>query len=269
MSTHGAAAGAGVWTNPIDGSEMVFVPAGLFGMGISPAELEKALHACKVPVPYHGNFADGVPATEPFVPGFWIGRYAVTNRQFATYLTDAPHGTPDEETAFHKDRIARAAGTAGDFPASLITWLEAADYCRWAGGRLPMEAEWEKAARGTDRRWFPWGNNVDPLRANTIETSHPFPDGVPVTKFAEWASPYGCIQMAGNISHWCADWYEPTAYAAEGWASQPRGPSYGTAKCIRGGDTTRPLVFARTSCRDYADPHLRPEFTGFRLVIDK
>lgn len=250
MSTLGAVPGGGIWTNPADGSEMVFVPAGTFGMGISPAELQNALHACEVPTPYHGNFADEVPATEPSLPG-------VLDRTIR-----------GDETVYHRDRIARAGRTAGDFPVSLITWLEAADYCRWAGGRLPTEAEWEKAARGTDRRWFPWGNNVDPRRANTIETSQPFPDGVPVTEFAAWASPYGCIQMAGNVSHWCSDWYEPTAYATGGRASQPRGPSYGTAKCIRGGSTTRPLVFARTSCRDYADPHIRPEFTGFRMVID-
>jgi formylglycine-generating enzyme required for sulfatase activity len=79
--------------------------------------------------------------------------------------------TPDEETAYHRDRVALAADTAGDSPVSLITWLEARDYCRWAGGRLSMEAGWEKAARGTDRRWFPWGNNVDPQRANVPLTT--------------------------------------------------------------------------------------------------
>lgn len=99
-----------------------------------------------------------------------------------------------------------------------------------------------------------------------METSHPFPDGVPVAQFAEWASPYGCVQMAGNVSEWCADWFDPHAYSCPA-GRNPAGPAHGTQKVCRGGSTNKRLVFARTSCRDYGPPHKRLDFTGFRLVV--
>lgn len=257
------------WTNPIDGSVMVYVPAGPFRMGLSAEELVAVLTRCGVPEVYHGNFTDETPERQVDVSGFWIGVHAVTNEQFAAFLRSSgrlDRPPEDEELGFHYERIGRVASGNKGYPVSLITWHEATAYCEWAGGALPTEAEWEKAARGTDGRAFPWGDEPDPARANTAETSHPFPDGIPVDRFAEWASPYGCVQMAGNVSQWCSDWFDPRAYSRSA-GRDPVGPAHGTQKVIRGGGTDNRLVFARTSCRNYGPPHKRLSFTGFRLVI--
>jgi iron(II)-dependent oxidoreductase len=248
---------------------MVYVPAGLFRMGVSPERLERVLARCNVPPHKQGLFSDETPEREPFVSSFWVGVHAITNEQFAQFLKhtgklDQP--SEDREIRFHYDRIARAASEHGGYPVGLVTWHEAVAYCSWAGGALPTEAEWEKAARGSDGRLFPWGNEPDTNRANTIETSRPFPDGIPVDRLAEWKSPYGCLQMAGNVSEWCVDWYQPTAHAT-GSLHDPAGPDYGNQRVHRGGSTDKGLVFARTSCRDYAPPDRRPDFTGFRLVV--
>ena len=257
------------WTNPIDGGLMVYVPPGPFRMGLSPTDLAAVLTRCGVPEVYHGNFADETPDREVDVSGFWIGVHAVTNEQFAAFLRavgklDSP--PEDEELRDHDERIVRVASRNQGYPVSLITWYEAAAYCEWAGGALPTEAEWEKAARGTNGRAFPWGDEPDPQRANTVDTSHPFPDGIPVAQFAEWASPYGCVQMAGNVSEWCADWFDPRAYARPA-GRDPVGPAHGTQKVTRGGETDKALVFSRATCRNYGPPDKRLAFTGFRLVV--
>jgi formylglycine-generating enzyme required for sulfatase activity len=238
-------------------------------MGICAADLVAVLTRCGVPESAHGNFADETPDRQVDVSGFWIGAHAVTNEQFAAFLRATGKLDPppkEEELRYHSERIVRVASGNQGYPVSLITWHEAAAYCEWAGGGLPTEAEWEKAARGSDGRAFPWGDEPDPQRANTIETSHPFPDGVPVGQFAEWASPYGCVQMAGNVSEWCADWFDPGAYSGP-VGRNPAGPAHGTQKVCRGGSTARPLVFARTSCRVFGPPHKRLDFVGFRLVV--
>jgi iron(II)-dependent oxidoreductase len=156
----------------------------------------------------------------------------------------------------------------GDYPM-LVTWYDANAYAKWAAGSLPTEAQWEKAARGTDGRVYPWGNAWDPECAVGMErTHHRFKAGMfPVGSSPKGASPYGVEDMAGNVWEWVADWYE---YACYGHApgKNPAGPATGSHKVLRGGDSMWDERFSRCACRMPMPPHVRDWVkTGFRCVI--
>ncbi len=152
-----------------------------------------------------------------------------------------------------------------DYPVSGITFYEAQAYAKWADCELPTEAQWEKAARGNDKRIFSWGNDFNKNKINSIESSYPFPDGIKVSEKSDYCSPYGCVQMCGNVSEWCLDFYEAShyEYMPDKNPCDLRGGQY---KVIRGGGTNKNFVFARTSSRNFANPQARPDFVGFRIV---
>ena len=137
-----------------------------------------------------GEFFMGDDAVKTYVKTFAIDPFPVTNFQFQKFL---PQHRFHPEKAYH--------------PVVQINWYEAAAYACWAGVRLPTEAEWEKAARGTDRRLYPWGEAFDVSRCNTLESM--LKDTTPVDHYPTGRSPYGCYDMAGNIAEWTADWYDP------------------------------------------------------------
>lgn len=187
-------------------TELVAIPAGSFTMGSASGP------------------ADERPEHRIDLPAFSIERTPVTNRQYAEFLNAVGPGTegrryydPDDNDA----RIHRNGATwtpdagAAQFPAVEPTWYGAREYCRWIGRRLPTEAEWEKAARGTDRRRFPWGNGaVDRTRAFYAAG---WKDFVPVGALPSGASPYGVLDLAGNAWEWTSSAYKPYPYnAADG-----------------------------------------------------
>lgn len=174
--------------NPIDGAEMVWVPAGAFCMGSSDDDITAVMRA-------HPDwdarwFAQERPQRQVDTPGFWIYRYPVTVAQYRAYCDAAGAPMPAEP----------AWGWNDDHPMVNVSWDDVTRYAEWAGATLPTEAQWEKAARGTDGRWWPWGNSWEPERcvnpSNTTSTC-------PVGSRPEGASPYGVLDMSGNVWEWC------------------------------------------------------------------
>ena len=146
-----------------------------------------------------------------------------------------------------------------------VSWYNAAAYSRWARVRLPTEAQWEKAARGTDGRKFPWGNEWDKSKcANSMGQS--LSSTKPVGSYASGASPYGVMDMAGNVWEWCADWYDANFYA-KAPTRNPKGPSTGAFRVLRGGSWCRDLELNfRAAYRLIIDPAFRLNYFGFRCA---
>ena len=148
-------------------------------------------------------------------------------------------------------------------PAFGIIGSEANGCCRWLGKRLPTDAEWEKAARGVDARPYPWGDHWDPQAANTTETGSGPP--VLVGSFPEGASPYGVMDMAGNLAEWVADYYDPTYYSHSP-AHDPSGPTQVLDHGLRGGSWDSPKEQVTTYFRDSSHSVLPNDRVGFRCV---
>jgi iron(II)-dependent oxidoreductase len=222
-----------------DEGEAVLVPAGEFAYGIHQSRVEQILN--QLNQPKEPLFATEVVPAVTSVRDCYIDRYPVTNRQFAAFMKATGHPAPLNwnEPRWNKP----------DQPVVAISYRDAATYARWAEKRLPTEQEWERAARGTDERTWPWGNEFDRRRCNCKEL------GVKCTtevgKMTGGVSPVGAYDMAGNV-------WELTSGDWEGFG-----------KAIRGGSYANPAAYCRTTCRWGIDPDLRGStWLGFRCVMD-
>ncbi len=227
---------------------MVFVPAGEFVMGSTLDDLR------------HQADTDEWPQRRVWVDDYYIDVHEVTNAEYKRFV-DSLHIEPPPRWVDGNYGV----GEDG-FPVVSVTWYEARAYAEWAGKRLPTEAEWEKAARGTDGRRFPWGDEFDPHRCNNGDRLMPimqFPDGV---------SPYGCFDMAGNAAEWVEDRYAP--YPREPGQTLPGDiadrtwPYRGDRRVYRGGSWNSFGRYLRCANREAAPPGKRWMYVGFRCAMD-
>ncbi len=218
--------------------DMILIPAGLFRMGSDAG-----------PAPSR-------PMHTVYLDTYLIDRTEVTIADLEAYRA-AVHAVmaASDELSAQGDK---------SLPAFGISWSEADAYCRWLGKRLPTEAEWEKAARSVDGRQYPWGNRWEPQAANTagLEEGH----AVPVGAFPEGASPYGVMDMAGNLAEWVADYYDPAYYS---YASDhnPAGPTQVLDRGLRGGSWDSPREQVTTYFRDSSHSVLPNNRVGFRCAL--
>src|SRR5688572_29241331 len=206
-----SAAPAELKTSAQDGMQMVYVPAGEFLMGTNGPE----------------NWAS-TPAHKVYLDAFWIDRNEVTNAMYAKCIQAGkcvdPLAAPGLNPYFGKP--AHAAD-----PVIYVTWYDAQNYCAWAGRRLPSEAEWEKAARGTDGRTYPWGEQLPAIELLNFDGNIGQP--IAADRYILGASPYGALNMAGNVREWVSDWFSVVYYRDLPYAN-PHGPESGTRKSLRG-----------------------------------
>ena len=231
-----------------DGAPMVLVPAGEFTMGSPDGVGEKEEH------PQHTVDLDA----------FYIDQYEVTTEQYAQFMSATGHSAPEFWDQVDSSRD-------GKKPVIGINWDDAQTYCDWAGKRLPTEAEWEKAARGTDQRTYPWGDtNLDSRIANFGKDwdSEVYAERLKaVGSYERGKSPYGAYDMVGNVSEWGADWYDKDYYGKSP-QKNPHGPSSGVLKVLRGGSWLDSPTYLRSALRYWFNPAYRYANIGVRCAQD-
>jgi formylglycine-generating enzyme required for sulfatase activity len=242
-----------VWVSPKDGAEMVYVPAGEFLMGSTDADIAALVK--EHPTWKAEELAGEQPLFRAHLPGYWIDKCEVTVARYRKFCRETGR----------EMRPAPPWGWQDDHPIVNVMWYDASAYAKWAGKRLPTEMEWEKAARGTDGRQYPWGNAWDAGKcANGSNSS----TTKPVGSYPAGASPYGALDMAGNVYEWCADWGDREAYRryAKGDLTPP---SSGKGKVRRGGSWVQsiPSLF-RCAFRLSYLPDFRSVLNGFRCARD-
>jgi eukaryotic-like serine/threonine-protein kinase len=259
------------WTSPIDRATLVCVPAGEFLMG---ATADDPLAR-----------ADEKPQHHVYLDAYWLDRTEVTNANFAKCMA-AGACRPKVYDTETKAYVSYAVDPRyQDYPAFLYEDDVAAAYCRWAGRRLPSEAEWEKAARGTDERLFPWGNEIDcahatyadcTLSANLAQPNLNGPrcgysyfcNTTSVSAHPTGASPYGALNMAGNVWEWVVDWYAPDYYAHSP-TRNPTGPTSGEYRVRRGGGNKSWEQDVRVTARaGESVTHFFDSQLGFRCALN-
>lgn len=223
---------------------MIYIPEGYFSMGTNSTDSE-----------------DQQPMHYVYTSAFYIDRQEVSNAQYNKFLEATSHAKPRfwDDVRFNQP----------DLPVVGVSWFDAMAYARWKGGRLPTEAEWEKAARGNDGRLYPWGAkwargfHLYFVNVYGVEDNYPFTG--PVDYFESGASPFGLLNMAGNVWEWCLDWYDKNYYKISP-ELDPQGPEKKRMKVVRGGSWVNTLDDITLTRRGRNFPHIKNKLYGFRIV---
>jgi formylglycine-generating enzyme len=239
-----------------DGAPMILIPAGTFPMGVPSGDRDGG--------------RDEYPRHEVLLDTFAIDTFEVTNSRYLDFVKATGHRVPQNpknptRNLWQGDSI---TDSLADRPVINVDWYDADAYCTWAGKRLPTEAEWEKAAKGTSDKRFPWGN-VEPTAKHLNYNQRWIGEKtlMPVGSYEAGKSPYGVYDMAGNVWEWVNDWYDPRYYEKSP-NKNPKGPESGTKKVIRGAGWPNETPSVRIFTRVESDPTIRNESTGFRCATD-
>ena len=192
---------------------------------------------------------------------FWIDRYEVTNDQFKNCVSNGTCKPPEKTEEFLNNDFAK-------HPVVYVNWHQAQEFCMWAGKRLPTAAEWEKGARGEDLRNYPWGNAWDRSKANFRGMEDGYEGSAPVGSFESGKSPYGVYDLSGNVWEWVADWEHDWAYLKTRPTKNPKGPSTGKVKGIRGGSFGSWANKLRFAYGSTFNPNWSDSGIGFRCAMD-
>jgi len=279
--THAPAAGVQIVRPSPHGR--VRVPGGTFVMGSSPAQMAHSIELCE----------REIRATQCHDNEYFIGMVRAEGQAHPVTLSTFDLDRTEVTVADYARCASAGACAAADLssddarygrpelPVTHVRWDDAGAYCRWTGGRLPTEAEWEYAARGADGREFPWGNTYNPHLANhgawaadPFDATDGFAGLAPVGSFPDGATPLGLLDMAGNVAEWVADVLEidaqghPVGYDAAAAVDPPpktNGGAGGGFHVVRGGSYEDGAMWLRTTARD-TTPLQRPSWVGFRCA---
>jgi len=248
--------------------DYVYVPAGTFRMG-DPSHLARER-----------------PAHVVELDAYYISKFEVTNREWKKFRDDPgyddpkfwPNGrvVPRDQIPYWTQANNHGGGTpdSDDYPVIGVNWDAATAYCAWLSAktgkryRLPTEAEWEKAARGTDERIYPFGSSIERSQANYVG-AQAYDTVMPVGSFASSPSPYGAFDMAGNVMEWCQDWYDRDYYSVSP-RKNPKGPATGAYRVVRGGSFFVEVFDLRTTSRSMAWPSFQAHrMIGFRPLRER
>jgi len=209
---------------------------------------------------FNEGFSDELPVHTVYLDTYYISKYEVTFEQYDEFCDATGRTKPSDE-----------GWGRGDRPVIHVNWNDAKAFCDWMSGEtgenihLPTEAQWEKAARGTDQRRYPWGNgSPDNSLANYANN---LGKTLPVGSYPEGVSPYGIHDMAGNVWEWCSDWYDYDYYSSSP-TNNPQGPSSRPYHVRRGGSWSNLAHVIRSALRDYYSPSSSDFSVGFRLCKD-
>jgi formylglycine-generating enzyme required for sulfatase activity len=259
-----------------DYTDMVQIPAGNFWMGCEPEDT-----LCN-------SYSDESPRHEVTLSAYYIDTYEVTNSRYVGFLNANGNLCDGYECADADDPDLRLSETGGvwsvdsgyeDHPLVEVSWYGANAFCEWTGGRLPTEAEWEKAAKGaTEHYIYPWGDTWVANAVNWYNSGDPYDNGTtPVGYYdgsmqgafqtADGRSPYGVHDMAGNVSEWVNDWYDSWYYSTSP-STDPPGPATGTIRGMRGNCWALDYYYMRASDRNWSNPDLMNKYHGFRCSRD-
>lgn len=236
----------------MDGMTLMYIPAGKFQMGNH------------IPTEWTGE--DELPLHDVYLDAFWMDQTEITNAQYQKCVAikecTPPHSTASETRKSYFDNPEFAV-----FPVIQVDWEQASVYCKWAGRRLPTEAEWEKAAKGDTDQIYPWkGDAVGPSFANyDMDDDWPNADTSEAGSILAGASPYQVMELAGNVYEWVADWYD-ASYYSQSPAENPAGPADGSSRVIRGGSWSSDALFIRAASRLPYYPDGFANDIGFRCA---
>lgn len=226
----------------------VYVPAGEFLMGSSDSDTNAE--------------NDEKPQHEVYLDAFWIDKTEVTNVMYTLCVLAGACQQPDRTKSNTREHYYDGSRYK-DYPMIYVSWNDAENYCAWAGRRLPTEAEWEKAARGIEGQAYPWGNAApDP---SLLNFNYQIGDTIEVGSYSNGASPFGALDMAGNVSEWVSDRYDDIYYANTPSAN-PSGPPSGSYRVRRGGSWASFMQRVRTTNRVWEDPDAQQSDVGFRCA---